>query len=42
VFRDSVLTETIRAIEDGVVAPGANSNSIRNELLTAVEARYLE
>jgi hydroxymethylpyrimidine pyrophosphatase-like HAD family hydrolase len=42
VFRDSVLAETIKAIEDGVAATGANSNSIRNELLTAIEARYLE
>jgi hydroxymethylpyrimidine pyrophosphatase-like HAD family hydrolase len=42
VFRDSVLAETMRAIEAGVAATGANSNSIRNELLTALEARYLE
>jgi hydroxymethylpyrimidine pyrophosphatase-like HAD family hydrolase len=42
VFRDSVLAETIKAIEEGVVATSANSNSIRNELLTAIEARYLE
>jgi hydroxymethylpyrimidine pyrophosphatase-like HAD family hydrolase len=42
VFRDSVLAETIKAIEEGVTASGANSNSIRNELLTAIEARYLE
>jgi hypothetical protein len=42
VFRDSVLAETIKAIEEGVVATGANSNSIRNELLIAIEARYLE
>jgi hypothetical protein len=42
VFRDSVLAETIKAIEEGVAATGKNSNSIRNELLTVIEARYLE
>jgi hypothetical protein len=38
VFRDSLLAETIKAIEEGVEATGA----IRNELPTAIEARYLE
>jgi hypothetical protein len=42
VFRDSVLAETIKAIEEGVAATGANNNSIRNELLSAIEARYRE
>jgi hypothetical protein len=41
-FRDSVLAETIKAIEEGVAATGANNNSIRNELLSAIEARYRE
>jgi hydroxymethylpyrimidine pyrophosphatase-like HAD family hydrolase len=42
VFRDAVLAETIKAIECEASATGVNSNSIRNELLTAIEARYLE
>ena len=42
VFRDSVMAATIDAIEGQVSASGANSNSIRNELLGAIEARYLE
>jgi hydroxymethylpyrimidine pyrophosphatase-like HAD family hydrolase len=41
-FRDSVLAETIKAIEGEASATGASSNSIRNELLSAIEARYLE
>jgi hydroxymethylpyrimidine pyrophosphatase-like HAD family hydrolase len=42
VFRDSVLATTIEAIEGEASVTGASSNSIRNELLTAIEARYLE
>ena len=42
VFRDSVLAATIEAIEAEAAATGASSNSIRNELLSAIEARYLE
>lgn len=42
VFRDSVLATTIEAIEGQALAAGASSNLIRNELLTAIEARYLE
>ena len=42
VFRDSVLAATIEAIEAEASATGASSNSIRNELLSAIEARYLE
>ncbi len=42
VFRDSILATTIEAIEGEASASGASSNSIRNELLTAIEARYLE
>jgi hydroxymethylpyrimidine pyrophosphatase-like HAD family hydrolase len=42
VFRDSVLATTLEAIEGEASATGASSNSIRNELLNAIEARYLE
>ena len=42
VFRDSELAATIEAIEEGSPATGASSNSIRSELLSAIEARYLE
>ncbi len=42
VFRDSMLATTIEAIEREASVAGASSNSIRNELLTAIEARYLE
>lgn len=42
VFRDSVLGKTIAAIEQEASVAGASSNVIRNELLTAIEARYLE
>jgi hypothetical protein len=42
VCRDSVLAETVKAIEEGAAATRANSNSIPNELLSAIEARYLE
>ena len=42
VFRDSVLAATIEAIEADAAATGESSNSIRNELLSAIEARYLE
>ena len=42
VFRDSVLATTIEAIEGEASATGTSSNSIRNELLSAIEARYLE
>jgi hypothetical protein len=37
-----MLDTTIEAIEREASATGASSNSIRNELLTAIEARYLE
>jgi hypothetical protein len=42
VFRDSVLATAIAAIEEEASADGASSNLIRNELLSAIEARYLE
>jgi HAD superfamily hydrolase (TIGR01484 family) len=42
VFRDSVLAATIEAIEAEASATAARSSSIRNELLSAIEARYLE
>ena len=42
VFRDSTLATIIEAIEGAASEKGASSNSIRNELLTAIEARYLE
>jgi hypothetical protein len=43
VFRDSVLATMVEAIEgEASLATGASSNSIRNELLSAIEARYLE
>ena len=43
VFRDSVLAATIAAIEaEAASAAGASSNLVRNELLSAIEARYLE
>jgi hypothetical protein len=42
VFRDSVLATTTAAIEAEASAAGASSNLVRNELLSAIEARYLE
>jgi hydroxymethylpyrimidine pyrophosphatase-like HAD family hydrolase len=42
VFRDSILATTLEAIEEEASAAGASSNLIRNELLNAIEARYLE
>jgi hydroxymethylpyrimidine pyrophosphatase-like HAD family hydrolase len=42
VFRDSVLATAIEAIEAEASTTGVSSNSIRHELLSAVEARYLE
>jgi hypothetical protein len=42
VFRDSVLGKTIAAIEEAAAEAGASSNLIRNELLSAIESRYLE
>jgi hydroxymethylpyrimidine pyrophosphatase-like HAD family hydrolase len=42
VFRDSVLAATIEVIEAEAAATRASSNSIRNELLSTIEARYLE
>ena len=42
VFRDSVLGKTIAAIEEAASEAGASSNLIRNELLSAIESRYLE